>query len=98
MGSYGYSFMLRAVEKRKAHDRSKAGARDELDSYLKAPLEATKGEVVAWWGVSILFLLWIVVLTQTRNRNTQHNTPSLHGWLKIIYLSRARQHLRNVHS
>ena len=52
---YGYSWMLRAVGERKAADRSKAGARDELRSYLEAPLEATR-DVVAWWGVSILFL------------------------------------------
>jgi len=95
MATYGYSFMLRAVEKWKAHDCSRAGARDELDSYLKAPLEATR-DVIGWWGVSILFLLWIVVLTH--HRNIWHSTQSLHRWLKIIYQFRAQQHLPNVHS
>ena len=62
--------MMRAVGERKAADRSKAGARDELDTYLKAPLEDTR-DVVAWWGVSVLFLPWDVVPTAlTYNRNT----------------------------
>lgn len=55
-GTYGYSFMRRAVGGRTAADRSKAGAQDELKSYLKALL-VTTSDVVGWWGVSSSFLL-----------------------------------------
>ena len=43
--------MREAVGARKAADRLKAGARDELHSYLDAPLKRAT-DVVAWWGVS----------------------------------------------
>ena len=55
-GTYGYSFMHCAVGGQTAADRSKAGACDELKSYLKVPL-VTTGDVVGWWGVSSSFLL-----------------------------------------
>jgi len=81
MATYGYSWMMRAVGERKAADRSRAGARDELDTYLKAPIEETR-DVVAWWGVSVLFLSCDVVLTY--HRNTRCNTPFFREWLGII--------------
>ena len=43
--------MLRAVEEHSAADSSKAGMRDELDTYLGIGLERT-GDIVGWWGVS----------------------------------------------
>jgi len=49
--TYGYSWMLRAVEEHSAADSSKAGTRDELDTYLGIGLERT-GDIVGWWGVS----------------------------------------------
>ncbi len=54
--------MLCAVGERKAADRSKVGARDELKSYLEAPLEAP-GDVIAWWGVSTFYPLWNMLKT-----------------------------------
>jgi len=66
MATYGYSWMIHAIGEWKATGHLKAGACDELDTYLKAPLEDTK-DIVAWWGVSILFLPWNVVLTYHRN-------------------------------
>ena len=45
--TYGHAWMRRAVEGWTAADHSKAGARDELKSYLKAPLEITD-DVVGW--------------------------------------------------
>ena len=68
--------MLHAIREEKAPDSSEAGARDELMSYLKAPREVT-GDIVGWWGVSMLFLLWDVLLTC--HRNTQRSTLSLRG-------------------
>ena len=68
--------MLHAVREEKAPDGSEAGACDELMSYLKAPHEVT-GDIVSWWGVSMSFLLWNVLLT--RHRNTQRSTLSLCG-------------------
>jgi hypothetical protein len=54
--------MLSAIEDRTAADCSKAGMRDELESYLEARLEKT-GDVVGWWGVRIPpFLPWNMML------------------------------------
>ena len=52
--------MVRAVGERKAADRSKAGPRDELKSYLDSPLEVPK-DVIAWWGVRMSFIPWNVL-------------------------------------
>ena len=68
--------MRSAVEGRAAADCSKAGTRDELESYL-ARLEETDN-IVSWWGVSILFLLFNVVLIQCRI--TKHSTQFSHKW------------------
>jgi hypothetical protein len=52
---YGYSWMREAVGARNAANQAKASPRDELKSYLEAPLEPTDN-VVAWWGVSACFM------------------------------------------
>jgi len=62
VATYGYSWMLCAIGERKAADRSKVGACDELKSYLEAPLEAP-GDVIAWWGVSTFYPLWNMLKT-----------------------------------
>jgi hypothetical protein len=49
--AYGHAWMRQAVSARKAADRLRAGARDELRSYLDGPLEMT-ADVIGWWGVS----------------------------------------------
>ena len=68
--------MLSAVEGRAVADCSKAGMHDKLESYL-VRLEETEN-IVSWWGVSILFLLFNVVLIQCRI--TQHSTKFSHKW------------------
>ena len=45
--TYGHAWMCRTVEGQTAADRSKAGACDELKSYLKVLLEITD-DVVGW--------------------------------------------------
>lgn len=52
---YGFSWMARAVEERKAADRLKTGPRDELDAYLDSRLEKLGDDVnvITWWGVSL---------------------------------------------
>jgi hypothetical protein len=49
--TYGYSWMLRAVKESSAADCSKAGARDELETYLVKLENAV--DIVGWWGVSV---------------------------------------------
>jgi hypothetical protein len=43
--------MLRAVKESSAADCSKAGARDELETYLVKLENAV--DIVGWWGVSV---------------------------------------------
>ena len=50
--TYGYSWMLHAVEEQTAADYAKVGTRDELKLYLDVKLEKTN-DVIGWWGVSI---------------------------------------------
>jgi len=85
--TYGISWMRRTVEERTVADCSKAGTRDKLKSYLDANLEETE-DVVGWWGVSFLFLLWNAVLIQCRI--TRHSTPYSHGWPGTTYPFKAR--------
>jgi len=61
--------MCRAVEAQTAADHSKAGDHDELRSYLKAWLQKTS-DVIGWWGVSLSFLQWNVVLILTETLRT----------------------------
>jgi hypothetical protein len=68
--------MLHAVREEKAPDGLEVGACDELMSYLKALHEVT-GDIIGWWGVSMLFLLWNMLLTC--HRNAQCSTLSLCG-------------------
>jgi hypothetical protein len=91
--TYGYSWMLRAVQERTAADFSKAGTHNKLELYLNADLEKT-GDVIAWWGVSIPFLGWNVVLIQ--HRITQHSTQHSHVWPRTTYRFKAQPHLPNA--
>lgn len=50
--NYGLSWMSRTVGGQRAADRSNAGPRDELRSYLESLLEEPGEDVIAWWGVS----------------------------------------------
>ncbi len=59
--TYGYSWMCHAVEEQAVADCSKIGTRDKLNTYLRAKLEETV-DVVGWWGVSIPFLSWNLML------------------------------------
>ena len=95
VATYGYLWMLSAIGERKATDCSKVSARNELKSYLEAPLDSTS-DVVAWWGVSTSFLPWNMLLMCYRN--TQHSTPFFREWHRTTCPFRARQHLLNVHS
>ncbi len=70
--TYGYAWMLHAVQEQTAADCSKAGTHDELETYLEANLEKI-GDVVGWWGVRIPpFLPWNMGLIW--HRFTQHST------------------------
>jgi hypothetical protein len=93
--TYGYSWMLSSVEGRTVADCSKAGTRDELESYLEARLEETE-DIVSWWGVSIPFLLFNVVLIQCRT--TQHSTRFSHEWRGTTSPFKARRRHRNARS
>ncbi len=53
--------MHRTIEEQAVADCSKIGTHDELDTYLCAKLEETV-DVVGWWGVSIPFLSWNLML------------------------------------
>ena len=91
--TYGYSWMLSAVEGRAAADCSKAGTCDKLKSYLEARLEETEN-IISWWGVSILLLPFNVVLIQCRI--TQHSTQFLHEWHRTTSPFKARRRLQNA--
>jgi hypothetical protein len=93
--TYGYSWKLRAIQEQMAANFSKAGTHNKLELYLNADLEKT-GDVVAWWGVSIPFLAWNVVLIW--HRITQHSTQHSHIWPGTTYQFKARPHLLNTHS
>jgi len=51
--------MRHTIGEQKAADHVKAGACNELDSYMKAQLEDTE-DVVAWWGVSNKYVISIM--------------------------------------
>lgn len=61
--------MLSAVGERKAADRSRAGARDELKFYLESPLDSTS-DVVAWWGVSTTSFLPMEYITDVLQKHS----------------------------
>ena len=47
---YGFSFMHAAVMAHQAEDHANTSPREELRSYLAAPLERVD-DIVGWWGV-----------------------------------------------
>jgi hypothetical protein len=49
--TYGYSWMLCAIKESSAANCSKAGAHDELETYLDK-LENVV-DIIGWWGVSV---------------------------------------------
>jgi hypothetical protein len=53
--------MCHAVEEQAAANCLKVGTHDKLDSYLRANIKKTQ-DVIGWWGVSIPFLSWNLML------------------------------------
>jgi hypothetical protein len=51
---YGFSFMQAAVMARQEAERAARGPRQELNTYLEAPLQNVE-DVLHWWGVSYRF-------------------------------------------
>ena len=56
-GTYGHSWMCDAIKSRLAADTASRAPRQELIDYLAAPLEDVN-DIVAWWGVSVIFILF----------------------------------------
>jgi hypothetical protein len=59
---YGYSWMQATVKARQEADRAKSSPREELKTYLAAPLESTDN-AVGWWGVRHLDILQVLPVT-----------------------------------
>jgi len=87
--------MRRTVEEMAAAHCSKAGTHNELELYLGVNLEETEN-IIGWWGVSIIFLLFNVVLIWCRI--TQHSTQFSHEWCRTTLPFKAQRCLQNVHS
>jgi hypothetical protein len=76
-GLYGHSWMQASVKARKDQDSAKNNPREELNAYLMAPLEEQVDDVIAWWGVSAVWLELICTDSPFANSSTPLNTPPL---------------------
>ena len=76
-GLYGHSWMRASVKARKDQDSTKNSPQEELNAYLMAPLEEQVDDVIAWWGVSAVWLELICTDSPFANSSTPLNTPPL---------------------
>ena len=61
-GQYGQAFMHATIRSHQESDSAKQDPHQELQAYLNAPVEEVE-DVVAWWGVCILSLIWGMLST-----------------------------------
>jgi hypothetical protein len=90
--------MQSRLQARREADASMGAHRNELDDYLKTPLEDVEdGDVVRWWGVSQDQNLQHAIANLSVS-STHIDTLYLHVWQKITSRSKARPWPLNVHS
>ena len=95
--AYGAAWMRDSIKARKATDSSKIDPLEELNSYLKAPLEDVE-DIIGWWGVRCIPIILRSTVLTFNFSITRCNTQLYPTLPKTISPSRARLYRRNMPS